>query len=651
MNTELFQDEQAVVDRATRLLDDGLGGEREARDAYASLLADYEQLLKQARDQIESRVQERTKALQAAQAEVERLIDVGIALSAERSSAALMEQILVEAKDLTNADGGTLYIRTDDDHLKFEIIRSDSLKLALGGASGGEIGFDPLPLYDPETGEANHNNVATHAALSGRAVNVPDAYDTEEFDFSGTKEFDQGTNYRSKSFLTVPMKTRAGEVIGVLQLLNARDRESGEVIAFPEEIEGYVESLSSQAAVALDNQNLIEAQKALLDSFIVVIAGAIDEKSPYTGGHCERVPELAMLLAQAACDSDQDPFKDFYLTEDGWYEFEIAGWLHDCGKVTTPEYVVDKATKLETIYNRIHEIRTRFEVLRRDAEIAYLRAMLAGDGDADGLARERDARYQALDDDFAFIAECNIGGEFMDEDKVARIRQLAETKWQRYFDDRLGLAHDELARMERTSAESLPAEEPLLADRHDHLIYRKDTDAPFGDNEHGFVLEVPEHEYNNGEIHNLCIQRGTLNDEERYKINHHIIQTIIMLGQLPFPKNMARVPEYAGGHHEKMDGKGYPRGIAKSEMSIPARIMAVADIFEALTAWDRPYKKAKTLSESIRIMSFMVKDQHIDPDIFRLFLQSGAYMRYAEKFLRPDQLDEVDIDQFLEAVA
>ncbi len=689
METDLFQDEQRIIDGATHRLDTGLGGEQESREAYGSLLASYEKLLKhaksvvrvgdrnqtrmkemsasletqnetleeqkaalgEARDQVEQKVQERTQELIAAQAEIERLIDVGIALSAERNSAALMEQILVEAKDLTNADGGTLYIRTDDEHLQFEIFRSDSLNLALGGATGGEITFEPLPLYDSDSGEPNHHNVATHAALSGRSINVPDAYVTEDFDFSGTKKFDEGTNYHSKSFLTVPMKTRAGEVIGVLQLLNARRPGNDEVIAFPEEIEGFVEALASQAAVALENQKLIETLKTLLDSFIVVIAGAIDEKSPYTGGHCERVPELAMLLAEAACKAAQAPFADFDLSEDGWYEFEIAGWLHDCGKVTTPEYVVDKATKLETIYNRIHEIRTRFEVLRRDAEIAYLEGHLAGAEDETSLARTRDERFRMLQEDFAFIAESNIGGEFMDEEKIARIKAIAETTWLRHFDDRLGTAHDELGRMERTPKPALPVEERLLADKSEHRIGRRDNEAPQGDDPHGFILEMPDYEYDNGEVHNLCIQRGTLNDEERYKINQHIMQTIIMLEQLPFPKNLARVPEYAGGHHEKMNGKGYPRGLEKTEMSIPARIMAVADIFEALTAWDRPYKKAKTLSESIRIMSFMVKDQHIDPDVFRLFLESDVYLRYAEKFLRPDQMDEVDIGQFLENVA
>lgn len=690
MAKTLFEHEQRIVERATAMLEGAPPSNREWREAHAKLLAEYEKLLKQAglltrqsdraqerlkdasatqerqnellerqraalartRDEVEQKVRERTGELLRTQALIERLLDIGIALSAERNSPRLMERILIEAKDLTNADGGTLYILTKDNQLKFEIIRSDSLDYALGGTSGNPVGFAPLDLYDPETGAPNHKNVATYVALSGRSVNVPDAYsDADEFDFSGTKRFDEGTSYRSKSFLTVPMKNRSGAVIGVLQLINARGADGKEVTPFPKEIEPFVEALASQAAVALENQNLIDAQKALLDSFIMLIAGAIDEKSPYTGGHCERVPELAVMLTEAACAADSGPLADFSLTEEEWYEFRIAGWLHDCGKVTTPEYVVDKATKLETIYNRIHEIRTRFEVLRRDAEIAYLTGLSEGTRDAETLAAERERRIAQLEDDFAFIAECNIGGEFLDDDKIARIKQIAGMTWMRHFDDRLGLAHDELRRKERTERAALPVEEPLLADKLEHVIHRDDADSPFGDNVHGFVMEVPEHLYNYGEVHNLSIKRGTLTPEERYKINHHIIQTIVMLEQLPFPRHLERVPEYAGGHHETMDGRGYPRGLSKEQMSIPARIMAIADIFEALTASDRPYKKAKTLSESIRIMGSMVQNRHIDPDLYRLFLQSGTYLRYAERFLLPEQIDEVDVDAHLASLS
>jgi HD-GYP domain-containing protein (c-di-GMP phosphodiesterase class II) len=580
-----------------------------------------------------------------------RLIDIGIALSAERDINRLMERILLEAKDICNADGGTLYLRTEDDGLKFEIMRTDSLKIAMGGTTGKPITFPPLRMRDPKTGEPNHKNIASHAALTGESVNIPDAYEAENFDFSGTKKFDQGTGYRSKSFLTVPLKNSKEEVIGVLQLLNARDRETGEVIPFSNEIQPLIEALSSQAAVALDNRQLLEAQKQLLDAFIELIAGAIDAKSPYTGGHCQRVPELTKMLTAAACKSNAPPFRDFDLTEEQWYELHIGAWLHDCGKVTTPEYVVDKATKLETIYDRIHEVRTRFEVVKRDAVIEYLKAVIDGKDEPEKLRAKLEERLAQIDDDYAFIAECNIGGEFMAPDKIERVKKIAQIKWMRTLDDRIGIAHEEMKRKERTPKLELPVEESLLVDKDEHILYRA-SGAVYGpDNKWGFKLDVPEHEYNRGEIYNLCIGRGTLNAEERFKINDHIVQTIRMLEELPFPKHLKRVPEYAGGHHETMIGTGYPRRLNKDQMSLPARVMAIADIFEALTAADRPYKKAKKLSEAIKILSFFKKDKHIDADLFDLFLTSGIYKDYADKFLLPEQIDEVDINQYITKAA
>lgn len=600
--------------------------------------------------QREGQVESSARELEESRALVARLLEIGLALSSEKDPGHLMERILMEAKDLTNADGGTLYTRTADDTLKFEIIRSDTLGLALGGTSGAAITFPALSMYDAETQAPNHKNVASYCALTGQSVNISDAYEADgEFDFSGTKKFDEGTGYRSKSFLTVPMKNRSGVVLGVLQLLNARAQGGEEVVPFPADIETYVEALASQAAVALENRNLIESQKQLLDSFIELIAGAVDEKSPYTGGHCKRVPECAMMLARAACDSKSGPFVDFDFNEDEWYEFRIAGWLHDCGKVTTPEYVVDKATKLETIYNRINEIRMRFEVLLRDAEVEFWQALIEG-GDRDVLTAALKEKRLEIADDFAFVAECNIGGEFMDAEKVDRLRQIAQRTWTRHLSDRLGLSREEMLRKERFPAAELPVVEHVLADREDHIIERIAGSDPYGENRYGFNMPVPEHEYNYGEIYNLSIPRGTLTDEERYKINHHIVQTILMLGQLPFPKHLERVPEYAGGHHEKMDGKGYPRGIVREQMSVPARIMAIADIFEALTASDRPYKSAKTLSESVRIMGFMAKDQHIDPELFRLFLESGVHLEYAQRFLAEAQIDEVDVPKQLAAL-
>ncbi len=554
---------------------------------------------------------------------LEKLIELGIALSAERNHDRLMERILLEAKDLTNADGGTLYLRTDDDTLRFTILRNDTLNTAMGGTTGVTIPFPPLPLFNPQTGQPNHNNVATHVALTGTSINIEDAYEAEGFDFSGTKKFDAGTGYRSKSFLTIPLKNYSGLVIGVLQLINARS-DDGMVLSFSAEVQPLVEALASQAAVAIDNQQLIAAQKQLLDSVIKVIAEAIDSKSPYTGGHCARVPKLAIMLADAACAEQDGPFADYNLDEDEKYELYLGAWLHDCGKVTTPEYVVDKATKLETIYDRIHEVRTRFEVLRRDAEIAMWKGIAEG-GDAAALRAEFDAACAALDADWRFIAECNIGGEFMSDDRKARVGEIAGRTFVRHFDRSLGLSWEEAQRLAEAPPPPPPAVEPLLADRPDHRV--------------GV--------YNRGEIYNLCIGRGTLTDEERKVINDHIVVTQEMLKKLPFPKHLKRVPDIAGNHHEKMDGTGYPRRLKGEDMGVSERIMGIADIFEALTAADRPYKTPKRLSECVKILNFMRKDNHIDGPLFELFLRSGVYRRYAEECLREDQIDDVDLSQYL----
>lgn len=397
-------------------------------------------------------------------------------------------------------------------------------------------------------------------------------------------------------------------------------------------------------------QRLLEQQRKLFDDFTKLIAGAIDAKSPYTGGHCTRVPRLAAMLVKAACKAEEGVFADFSMdTEDERWEFEVAAWLHDCGKVTTPEYVVDKATKLETIYNRIHEIRMRFEVLLRDAEIDYYRKLLAGSPDRETLQAELEKTQKQIADDFEFVASCNIGGEFMPDDKIERLKQIANQTWLRHLDDRLGISQDEAALKNLQSTPTLPAVEYVLADKPEHIIPRTNTD-PVDDNSYGFKMTAPEDQYNLGELYNLCIRKGTLAPEDRFKINEHIIQTIIMLNKLEFPEYLAKVPEFAGAHHETMIGTGYPRGLKKEEMSIPARMLAIADIFEALTATDRPYKKPKTLNESLRIMSFMSKDQHIDADLFDLFLKSGVYQEYADQYMDSAQIDAVDIYQYLSKV-
>ncbi len=592
-------------------------------------------------------LRQRDREFASVQAKLEHLIDLGIAMGAERDTALLMETILAGAREIANAEGGTLYLRDADDILRFEIVHNDRLGIRQGGTGAPPPSLPGVALFGPD-GQPNRNNVVSLAVHEQKAVAIDDAYAAEGFDFSGTRSFDARTGYRSQSFLTVPLKPHGGEVIGAVQLINARSPEGRGPIPFSPEVQRFVEALAGQAATALDNRLLLDAQDRLMDGMVRFVAGAIDAKSPYTGGHCARVPELAMMLAQAASDAKEGPFAGFaFTTVEEWREFRIGAWLHDCGKVTTPEHVVDKATKLETIANRIHEVRTRFEVLLRDAEIARLEAVAAG-VDPEVAAAEFAARSARLHDDFAFVAACNVGTESVSDADIARLVRIAAITWERHFDDRLGLSEGEKARLEDIQVVPAPALEPLLADRPEHVV-RRGRDDPAVDPSWGFTLKVPAQRFNFGELHNLSVRRGTLTEEERAIINQHIVQTIVMLESLPFPPHLRRVPEYAGTHHETLTGTGYPRGLTAADLSIPARIMAVADVFEALTAADRPYKKAKPLSEAVEILHRMAEEKAIDPDVFALFLSSGVCERYARRFLMPEQVDAVDSARYLGA--
>ena len=444
--------------------------------------------------------------------------------------------------------------------------------------------------------------------------------------------------------LILYMTSRIIKPIKALMIQNhkVQDRHYDEVTLIDTNIIEMVDLSESLVNMSQSIQSYQKAQEELMDSFIRLIADAIDAKSPYTGGHCQRVPEIAIMLAKSVSESNEEAFKQFKLeSDDAWQEFEIGAWLHDCGKVTTPEYVVDKSTKLETIYNRIHEIRTRFEVIWRDIEIEYYQRLAQDhnhDLSPDELLKWKHEAQQALQDDFKFIAESNIGGEFMSDDKKERIHSIAQRTWKRYFNNQIGLSEEELLNYQGVEEQTLPSVEQLLSDRPEHIIERVNFDEE-AYHQQGFKLDVPEYLYNYGELYNLCIEKGTLTEEERFKIQEHVIMTIKMLNTLPYPEELQQIPEYAGTHHETLNGTGYPRQLNKDELSIPARIMAIADIFEALTASDRPYKKGKTLSEAIRIMGFMKKDQHIDGELFELFLTSGIYKEYAEKYLKPEQID------------
>jgi len=533
---------------------------------------------------------------------LERLNAIGVALSAERDNQRLLEMILLGAQQITNADGGTIYIMHEDNkHLKFEIMRNNTLKLASGGTTGQEAPSEfknALPLYhEGDQQRPNLTTVASYAALNKSTVNIADAYAAENFDFSGTRYFDAKTGYRSQSFLTIPMKNHESDVIGVLQLINAVDIHNGKIIPFSPANQSLVESLASQAAVAMTNQSLIKGFKDLFESFIELIAGAIDQKSPYTGGHCKRVPELTMMLAQAAIDDKSGPFKDFALNESELFELKVASWLHDCGKITTPEAVMDKPTKLSSIFDRIALIDQRFDLIKQQAENAMLRAQLDllqknpsirnPEAEFPCMHAELQAFKQQCDLDRDFLRLSNIGSESMTEVDQQRVREIANRA--------------------------------LVGSDGQITSFLSDD-----------------------ELYNLSIVRGTLTAEERWIINNHINVTITMLDSLPYPRSLSRVPEYAGGHHERMDGTGYPKGLKREDMSVPARIMGIADIFEALTSQDRPYKKAKTLTESLGILGRMKVNHHIDPDLFDVFIREKIYLKYAEKFLQPEQIDEVD---------
>lgn len=520
---------------------------------------------------------------------IKQLTGIGLALSAEKNISKLLEMIVDESRELSNADGGTLYIVDDDKkHLRFEIMQNDTMKTRMGGTSGIEISLPKVPLYID--GKPNHSNVSSYTALTGEPVNIQDVYKAEGFDFTGPRKYDATMGYRSKSMLVIPMKNHENNIIGVLQLLNAKDPETGDVVAFSKEYVNLIGSLASQAAVALTNMQLIQDLRNLLYAFIKSIATAIDEKSPYTGGHINRVVSLTMMLAETINNTNEGKFKDVNFNEDEMEELRIAAWMHDVGKITTPEYVMDKSTKLQTIFDRIGLIETRFQVIAQSIEGRYLtrKIKLLQNGKTNSseikqLDKKLVDDIKLLHEELDFIKSCNKPNEFLSNDKIEKIKEMANKTYS------------------------------------------------FGNKDYQYLTR--------DEVNNLCIQKGSLTKEERKIIENHATMTLKMLNELPFPARLANVPEYAAGHHEKLDGSGYPRGLTEKELSLQSRIMAVADIFEALTARDRPYRKPMKLSQVVKIMEFMKKDRYIDPDVYDLFMESRLFYDYAKEEINPDQID------------
>ncbi|NDV28352.1 HD domain-containing protein [Desulfovibrio sp. JC010] len=520
---------------------------------------------------------------------VERLTEIGLALSGETRLERLLEMIVDEARVLTRADAGTLYVVDREGRkLEFSILQNDTMQVRMGGTSGNEITLPPVPLYSSGN-TPNKSNVSSYCGLTGETINIADVYEAEGFDFTGPRKYDAATGYRSKSMLVLALKNHEQDIIGVLQLLNALD-EDGEIIEFSPDVVDIVGSLASQAAIALTNAQLIQGLKDLLYSVIQSIAAAIDAKSPYTNGHIERVVTITMMIADKVNCLKEGKYAETCFTEDELEELKLAAWMHDVGKISIPEHVVDKSTKLETIFDRAELVDARFRLIAEIIKNRQLEETVAAlsNGVDPSKVMEIEMRYavelEQLEEDRLFINSCNIPKEFMTDERIERVTDIASRTYESNGETFNWLTDDE--------------------------------------------------------VKNLCIRKGTLTDKERTVIESHAAITHEMLSRLPFPKRLSRVPEYAAGHHEKLDGSGYPNGLGGEELPLQARIMAVADIFEALTAKDRPYKKPMKLSQAIKILGFMVKDKHIDEDVCSLFIESGLYMDYAKAELDPSQIEE-----------
>ena len=505
--------------------------------------------------------------------QIKKMSDIGRALSGVQDLNTLLEMIVDQARNFTNADAGTLYI-VENNTLRFQIVQNDSLKIRMGGKSGEIIPFPPVELKE--------TNVSAFVALKGISVNIPDVYDTELFDITGPKKFDQSTGYRSKSMLVVPLRNHENDVIGVLQLLNATNPISNEVIAFSQDYENLSESLASQAAVSITNAKLIANMTDLFEAFVKVMATAIDEKSPVTGGHIRRVAELTLPMAEVIHDLDEGHFKDKTFSPDQMYELRIAAYMHDIGKVTSPVEIVEKAKKLQTIFDRIQYVRLRMAYISQKIELegqeAKIKILQNGSSPEklNSIEKETLEKLMEIEEIQRFINKCNEPGEFLDDEILVRLKEVSEKT---YIDD---------------AGEQQPF---LTAD----------------------------------ELVNLSIRRGSITEKERQKMQGHAAVTLKMLKQIPFTKKLKNIPDFAGAHHEFLNGKGYPLGLKGDEISFEGRLMAVTDIAEALTASDRPYKKAMPLETVYRILRSMVEGGELDPNLVELFIEREVYKIYQEK--------------------
>lgn len=507
----------------------------------------------------------------------EKIMDINLELSSELDKDKLFEMILTLTRELTHCEAGTLYIKSKDGkYLDFKVVQNSPLNIFMDTRKNN-LEWDSLPLY-LEDGSVNKHMVAAVSALENKTVNIDDVYENKEYDFKGAKKFDEMTGFRSKSMLVTPLVNHEQEVIGVLQLINKKESLL-DVIPFDTEDEKIIKSLSSQGAMALTNTQLILNLEDFLNSFVKTIGHAIDAKSPHTKNHISKVSKIALLIANAI-NEDETIYKDVKYTKNDLHEINLAAHMHDIGKISIPESVIDKSKKLECIVDRIEFIKQRAEILKRDFEIALLKNEIKQDF--------YEKSIEKIKDDILFLEETNIGEEFMDDKRIHRIDEIANYKYLYNGIETSFLSQDE--------------------------------------------------------IYNLSIRKGTLTSEEKDIMNSHAKLSYDMLTALPFPKKYKNVLDIAANHHEKLNGKGYPRALKEEQLSLEDRIMILSDIFEALTASDRPYKEGKKLSEVFKILSFMAKDNEIDAQLLKFFFEHDVLKEYVQKELKAYQIDNASLN-------
>lgn len=516
---------------------------------------------------------------------IRSLTKIGISLSVEQDLSKVFDMILEEALLYTKADGATIYsLSSDKRFLEYQIAYNNSLGLRMGGSGGEAITWPPIAMYHDD-GTPVLNYMATYVAHTGEPQRVDDVYTQTKFDNSGTRRLDKNNNYRSKSMVAIPLKDHEQEVLGVIQLINAMDAD-GVVIPFTEEHMAMLTSLASIAAIIMTNKKLIDGLENLLYEFIRSIAHAIDRKSRDTGNHINRVAILTEMIAGAINQSSKGVYRGTSFSHEELKEISLAGWMHDLGKIITPEHVQNKSTKLETVFDRIELIRTRFKLVEMAIRKDVQRCIYKRDHHN---RRILESMVQNLKADLKFLERINTGHVWMSDRELSHLKEIFSFRY-------------------TTHGETF------------------------------FLLT-------NNEYENLRIRIRTLHPSEIQIMRDHAKVTNDMLNRLTFPKKFRNVPVYAAAHHEKLNGKGYPLGLKGDEMPLQARIIALADFFEALTSADRPYKKGNKLSESLRIIAVTVRMGETDPDLFDLFLDTGLFRHFARDYVAPSQIDEVNIEE------